>query len=114
MGEISAEAQENHDDPAATSRERCVSDSNVELQKYDNKKLNGNARHSGEVRRRHFGHAFGKRLRLIFRPWKWRRKSKRSGYRDTTQSQSQRNVSIGKLKTNEYRAIYKHYFTCLI
>ncbi|XP_066922822.1 phosphatase and actin regulator 4B-like isoform X2 [Clytia hemisphaerica] len=92
MGEISAETQEVNDDSTPTSRERCVSDSNVELQKYDNKKMNGNVKH-GEVRRRHFGHAFGKRLRLILRPWKWRRKSKRS-YRASTGTQSQRNVSI--------------------
>lgn len=92
MGEISAETQGNCNDSTVTSRERCVSDSNVELKKVENKTINGNARHGGEVRRRNFGHNFGKRLRLILRPWKWRRKSKRHG--TSNSSQSQRNVSI--------------------
>lgn len=98
MGEISAETQGNCNDSTpvdstVTSRERCVSDSNVELKKVENKTINGNARHGGEVRRRNFGHNFGKRLRLILRPWKWRRKSKRHG--TSNSSQSQRNVSMG-------------------
>ena len=93
MGEISAETQNNYDESTATSRERCVSDSNVELQNVDKKNMNGTANH-GEVRRRNFGHTFGKRLRLILRPWKWRRKSKRR----YIGSASQRNVSIGMYK----------------
>ena len=109
MGEISAGTQGSYVDSAATvtSRERCVSDSNVELKKVDNKGLNGSARHGGEVRRRNFGHAFGKRLRLILRPWKWRRKSKRHGD-DTRASQSQRNVSIGK--THLHNFLVKNFF----
>lgn len=80
MGEISATTQnEFNESTTSSSRQRCVSDSNVELQKNDNKKMNGTGKH-GDRRRRNFGHTFGKRLRLILRPWKWRRKNKRSRY----------------------------------
>ncbi|XP_057312736.1 phosphatase and actin regulator 1-like isoform X1 [Hydractinia symbiolongicarpus] len=58
-----------------TIRARCVSDS-AALPK---KKINGSkAHHNNPHPRRSFASTFGKRLRLMFKPWKWRRKHKRN------------------------------------
>ena len=44
-------------------------------------KMNGiskaTSQNEGRTRRRPFASAFGKRMRLFFSPWKWRRKTKR-------------------------------------
>lgn len=57
-----------------TIRARCVSDSAA----LPEKKINGSKAHHNPYPRRRFASTFGKRLRLMFKPWKWRRKHKRN------------------------------------
>lgn len=104
MGETSAISTQNEFD--SSSRERGASDSAAELKNdIDDKKMNGKLKpqnSDGETRRRTFGTTLGKRLRLILRPWKWRRKNKRNRYLGT----SQRSFSGKCFRSSNHKAIY--------
>lgn len=66
------------------------SDSNSELSSNGDLDTKSSTSIRPEVisRRRHFASIFSKRIRLIFRPWKWRRKSRRGEDRVTQDSRS--------------------------
>ena len=55
------------------------------------------------TRRRNFASVFGKRLRLFFRPWKWRRKGRRSKENTTGPSLKTKNRGSPKSTTRSTR-----------
>lgn len=88
MGETSAISTQNEFDSSSHERGESDSAANELENESETKKMNGQLKpqnSDAEPKRRNFGTTLGKRLRLILRPWKWRRKNKRDRYLGTSQ-----------------------------